>query len=134
MRTANFKVAVNGKLEKVMTVYCERNAALLKNGSVVKLDKNMLLNSTGLADENGEEIYEGNIVAFSDSVYNANMDEFLEAINTATVVYVDNRFTLANFDSEGMTERIIRESNIMLVRTLENSVIAGHICEKRGDK
>ncbi|KXI14637.1 YopX family protein [Peptostreptococcus anaerobius] len=130
MKITNLRVAKDGKLEKIMTIYCERNAALLKSGAVVNLDKARLIRPTGLVDKNGQEILEGSILAFEDSVYNANMDDFYEDTNTAVVAYIDNRFTLLNFAKEGMIWQLVTESNTALVNTLQNSIIVGHTSVK----
>jgi|SRR3712207_3942370 len=126
MKITDLRVAKDGKLEKVMTLYCERNAALLKSGAVVSLDKERLVRPSGLTDQNGEEILEGSVLVFDDSIYNANMDDFYDDTNTAVVAYIDNRFTLVNFAKEGLTRQLVSESNTILVNTLQRSVVVGH--------
>lgn len=125
MKDLKLKCYYKGELREVITIYNERRAVMLDGGGVVGLDKVKLIEGVGVKDKNGQDIYNGDIVAFDDYIYDANMDDFYEGVNRATVKYAGVGYTLTDFEKEGEAETtvIVRQ---FVADILAKSVVVGH--------
>lgn len=84
--------AVN-KMWNVETIYIEDEWVKVNDGSIYGITKDLvrdyvLMQSTGLKDKNGVEIYEGDIIEFEDEAFCYPFDDeaIVEIINRAQVI------------------------------------------------
>lgn len=125
MKDLKLKCFYKGELREVITIYNERRAVMLDGGGVVGLDKVKLFEAVGVKDKNGQDIYRGDIVVFSDYFYDENMDDFYEGENRATVKYAGVGYTLTDFQKEGEAESNLTISHFV-AGILARSVVVGH--------
>ena len=103
--------------------------SLTEDGNVeeifeVYLHEVELMQYTGLKDKNGEEIYEGDIVAFEDS---DGGYEYLDlAVNTGIVEYGELRFYFTNLIAVDMDDFYIKDGRC------DDIEVIGNIYENKG--
>ena len=88
-------------------------------------DKVEIMQYTGLHDENGKEIYEGDIIEFSYDMFVGNFDTF---VAKGKVVFEEGAFYVEAFENERTTEG---EAYLLYSINLDTIEVIGNIYENK---
>ena len=88
-------------------------------------DKTEIMQYTGLHDENGKEIYEGDIIEFSYDMFVGNFDTF---VAKGKVVFEEGAFYVEAFENERTTEG---EAYLLYSINLDTIEVIGNIYENK---
>lgn len=96
-----------------------------RNGLLLDIDINTLGQYTGLKDENGKEIYEGDIIEFSYDMFVGNFNTF---VAKGKVVFEEGAFYVEVFENERTTED---EAYLLYSINLDTIEVIGNIYENK---
>lgn len=96
-----------------------------RNGLLLDIDINTLEQYTGLKDENGKEIYEGDIIEFSYDMFVGNFNTF---VAKGKVVFEEGAFYVEVFENERTTED---EAYLLYSINLDTIEVIGNIYENK---
>ena len=93
-----------------------------------RVDKETIGQYTGLHDENGKEIYEGDIIEFSYDVFTGNFDT---KVGRGTVEFIDGAFYIKPFEIEGKKIKDIDNEEWFLLYTVNTDTfkVIGNVHE-----
>ena len=94
-------------------------------GSGIDVDENTIGQYTGLKDENGKEIYEGDIIDFSYDMFVGNFDTF---IAKGVVVFDEGAFYVELFENERTTKD---EAYLLYSINTDTIEVIGNIYENK---
>ena len=122
-----------GKILEVSSLHLKKNKAIIGysisksnyGNHSFKYEDIELMQYTGLHDENGKEIYDGDIIEFSYDMFVGNFDTF---VAKGKVVFEEGAFYVEAFENERTTEG---EAYLLYSINLDAIEVIGNIYENK---